>query len=158
MANVNKVILIGNLTRDPQLRYTPNQKAVCEFGMAINRKWRTDTGETKEEVCFVDCNIWGKRGEALQKYVTKGQQLFVEGHLTFDQWEGKDGQKRSRLRVTVDNFEFLGGSKGGGQGGGGPRNSAGGEEGGGPPSGGQGGQGGGDYQYNQDLEDDTIPF
>ena len=165
MANVNKVILIGNLTRDPQLRYTPNQMAVCEFGLATNRKWRNKAGEMQDEVCFVDLVAWGKQAETIQKYVTKGQQIFIEGRLTFDQWEGKDGQKRSRLRVTVDNFQFLGAPKGGGggsknssggeeggQGGGGPRNSSGGEE------GGQGGQGGGDYQYNQDLGDDTIPF
>ena len=154
MANVNKVILIGNLTRDPQLRYTPNQMAVCEFGLAVNRKRRSTTGESQDEVCFVDLTAWGKQAETLQKYVTKGQQIFIEGRLTFDQWEGKDGQKRSKLKVTVENFQFLGGPKGAGQGGspGGPKSSAGG------PEGGQGG-GGGDYQYNQDIgEDDTIPF
>jgi len=147
MANVNKVILIGNLTRDPQLRYTPNQMAVCELGLAVNRKRRTTSGEMQEEVCFVDLTAWGKQAETIQKYVTKGQQIYIEGRLTLDQWEGKDGQKRSKLRVTVENFQFLGGPKGSAQGG--PRNNAGGE----------GGQGnGGDYQYNQDLEDDTIPF
>jgi len=104
MANFNKVILAGNLTRDPQLSYTPSQTAVCEFGMAINRKWKD-----KEETCFVDLQAWGKTGETINQYCSKGSPLLVEGRLTFDQWEGKDGQRRSRLRVTVENFQFLGG-------------------------------------------------
>lgn len=103
MANFNKVILAGNLTRDPQLSYTPSQTAVCEFGMAINRKWK-DTNE----VCFVDCQAWGKTGEIINQHMSKGRPLLVDGRLTFDAWEGKDGKKHSRLRVTVENFQFLG--------------------------------------------------
>lgn len=149
MANYNKVLLIGNLTRDPQLRYTPSQMAVCEFGLAVNRKSRSSSGEQREEVCFVDITAWGKQAETISKYLAKGRQVFVEGRLTLDRWETQDGQKRSKLRVTLEGFQFLDSGRGGGarQGTGGP---------GGPtPSG--GGQGGGD-EYNQDLEDDTIPF
>lgn len=155
MANYNKVLLIGNLTRDPQLRYTPSQMAVCEFGLAVNRRRRSTSGEQQEETCFVEITAWGKQAETLSKYVTKGRQLFVEGRLTFDQWETQDGQKRSRLKVTLEGFQFLDSGKGGGRGaaaGGGGRPQA--ADGGG----GAGGGGGDDYPYNQDLEDDTIPF
>ena len=119
MANFNKVILVGNLTRDPQLSYTPNQTAVCEFGMAVNRKWRGKDGQQNEDTCFVECQAWSKTGEIINQYMSKGRPIFVEGRLTYSSWEGKDGQKHSRLRVTVENFQFLGGQGGGGQGGGG---------------------------------------
>lgn len=118
MANFNKVILAGNLTRDPQVSMMPSNKPVCEFGMAINRKWRTDSGEMREEVCFVDLIAYGRQAETLGQYMSKGKPLMVEGRLKYDQWEAKDGSgKRSRLRVVVDNFQFLGSA--GGQGGGG---------------------------------------
>ena len=116
MANFNKVILAGNLTRDPQLSYTPSQTAICEFGMAINRKRKGQDGQQREETCFVDCTAWGRTGEVINQYMGKGRPILVEGRLTYDAWEGKDGQKRSRLRVTVENFQFLD-SRGGGQGG-----------------------------------------
>ena len=117
MANVNKVILIGNLTRDPQLSYTPNQTAVVDFGLAINRNWTGKDGQKKDETCFVDCRMFAKRAEVINQYLTKGDPLFVEGRLTFDSWEAQDGSKRSKLRVTVENFEFLGDSnKGSGDG------------------------------------------
>ena len=121
MANFNKVILAGNLTRDPQLSYTPSQTAVCEFGMAVNRRYRSGDGQQREDTCFVDCQAWGKTGEIINQYMNKGKPLLVEGRLTYDSWEAKDGSKRSRLRVTVENFQFLGsgGGQGGGQGGGG---------------------------------------
>ena len=109
MANFNRVILAGNLTRDPQLSHTPNNTAVCEFGMAINRKYKGGDGQQHEDVCFVDCQAWGKTGEIINQYMIKGKPLLVEGRLTFDQWQDKQGQKRSRLRVTVENFQFLGG-------------------------------------------------
>jgi len=113
MANFNKVILAGNLTRDPQLTFLPNGTPVAEFGMAINRKWRPqDGGEMREEVCFVDLSCFGKQAETLNKYVSKGKPLMVEGRLKFHQWEAKDGSKRSRLSVVVDNFQFLGGPGG----------------------------------------------
>ena len=118
MANFNKVILAGNLTREPELKYTPSQMAVCEFGMAVNRKYKGGDGQQKEDVCFVDCQAWGKTGEIINQYMNKGKPILVEGRLSYDSWEGKDGQKRSRLRVTVENFQFIGGApdeQGGGQ-------------------------------------------
>jgi single-strand DNA-binding protein len=124
MASYNKVILIGNLTRDPQLSYLPSQTAVVEFGLAINRRFKKQDGSQGEEVCFVDCQMFGKRAEVINKYFKKGDPIFAEGRLKFDSWQGQDGQKKSKLRVFVENFEFVG--KGGqGQGGGGhePSNS-----------------------------------
>jgi single-strand DNA-binding protein len=117
MANFNRVILAGNLTRDPQLSYLPNNTPLCEFGMAINSKWRGQDGEMRDDTCFVDLRIYGRQAETFNQYMSKGQPVLVEGRLKFDQWEGKDGQKRNRLRVHVDRFEFLGG-QGGGQAGG----------------------------------------
>lgn len=106
--NFNKIMLGGNITRDPQLSYLPSQTAVVEFGMAVNRKWKSKDGEQKEEVCFVDCRAFGKTAETLNKYVSKGDPLFIEGRLTFDSWQAQDGTKRSKHRVTVENFQFLG--------------------------------------------------
>ena len=107
MASLNKVMLIGNLTRDPALSYLPSQTALVEFGMAINRKWKGTDGVEKEEVCFVDCKMFGKRAEVIQKYVKKGHQLFVEGRLHLESWKAKDGTNKSKLTVMVENFEFL---------------------------------------------------
>ena len=120
MRGYNKVILMGNLTRDPQLKYLPSQTAVAEFGLAINRKWRTPEGQEREDVCFVDCSAFGKTGETINQYFTKGKPIFVEGRLKFDSWEDKQGGgKRSRLSVVVDTFMFIGGPAEGGGGGGG---------------------------------------
>lgn len=105
--NVNRVMICGNLTREPQLSYTPNQTAIVDFGLAINRKWKGKDGSQKEETCFVDCTAFGKTGENINKYVKKGQPLFVEGRLTFDSWTAQDGTKRNKLKVTVDNFQFV---------------------------------------------------
>lgn len=113
MANFNKVMLMGNLTRDPQLSYTPSQTAVVDFGLAVNRKWKGQDGENKEETCFVDCRAFGRTAENINKYLAKGRPLFVEGRLTFDSWTAQDGTKRSKHRVTVENFQFLGGPGGG---------------------------------------------
>ena len=110
MSSYNKVILLGNITRDPALSYLPSHTAVIEFGMAMNRTYKKQDGSQGEEVAFVDCQMFGKRAEVINKYVHKGDQLFVEGRLKLDQWE-KDGQKRSKLRVMVENFEFIGGQK-----------------------------------------------
>jgi len=116
MANFNKVLLLGNLTRDPELRYLPSQTAVVEFGLAVNRKWKGQDGQQKEETCFVDCNVFGKQAETINKYCQKGRQLFVEGRLKFDSWTAQDGSKRSKLRVTVESFQFIGSGQGqGGQ-------------------------------------------
>lgn len=106
--NFNKVILGGNVTRDPQLSYLPSQTAVVDFGMAVNRKWKSKDGEAKEEVCFVDLRAFGRTAENINKYVKKGSPFFVEGRLDFDSWTAQDGSKRSKHRVTVENFQFLG--------------------------------------------------
>jgi len=119
MANLNKVLLMGNITRDPELKYMPNQTAVCDFGLAINRTWTGQDGIKKEEVTFVDCTCFGKTAEILSKYKKKGDPLFVEGRLKLDQWEGQDGSKRSKLKVTVENFQFLNRAQPGGHGAGG---------------------------------------
>jgi len=107
MANYNKVLLMGNLTRDPQLSYTPNQTAVVDFGLAVNRKWTSQGGEKKEDTCFVDCRAFGRMAENINKYLSKGRLLFLEGRLTFDSWTAADGTRRSKHRVTVENFQFL---------------------------------------------------
>ena len=114
MANLNKVFLIGNLTRDPELRYTPSGMANTEFGIAINRSWKAANGEKREEVCFVDCQAWARSAEVISEYCKKGRPIFVEGRLQLSSWEGKDGQKHSKMRVVVDNFQFLGGPGGAG--------------------------------------------
>lgn len=109
MATLNKVYLIGNLTRDPELRVTPKGTAICQFGLAINRTYKDDSG-SHEEVTFVDCEAWTKTAELIQKYCAKGAPVFVEGRLRLDQWEDKQtGQKRSRIKVVVENVQFLGG-------------------------------------------------
>jgi single-strand DNA-binding protein len=110
MASVNRVILIGNMTRDPQLKYLPSQTAVAEFGLAMNRKFKTATGEDREEVCFVDCTAFGRQAEVINQYCQKGKLIYVEGRLKLDQWEDKQGGgKRSKLNVVIENFQFLGG-------------------------------------------------
>ena len=109
MANLNKVMLIGNLTRDPELRVTPKGTAICQFSLAVNRKFRDESGADREEVTYVDIEAWGKSGENIAKYCTKGRPLFVEGRLRLDQWEDKTTkEKRSRMKVVCDNFQFLG--------------------------------------------------
>jgi single-strand DNA-binding protein len=119
MANFNKVILAGNLTRDPELRYLPKGTAVARIGMAINRTWKTDTGETKEEATFVDVEAFGRQAEVIAQYMKKGKPLLVEGRLKLDQWEDKTThQKVSKLKVVLESFSFID-SKGGGDGGGG---------------------------------------
>jgi len=110
---------MGNLTRDPKLSNTPNQTPVVNLGMAINRRWTGQDGNQRDETCFVDCRMFGKRAEVINKYCKRGNPLFVEGRLTFDSWEAQDGSKRSKLRVTVENFEFISGGGGGGGSGGG---------------------------------------
>ena len=115
MANYNKVLLMGNLTRDPQLKYLPSQMAVAEFGLAINRKFKTAAGEDREETTFVDCSAFGRTGEVINQYFQKGKPIFIEGRLKFDSWEDKNGGgKRSKLAVVVERFEFVGGKDGGG--------------------------------------------
>lgn len=121
MASYNRVILIGNLTRDPELRYTPKGTAVAKIGLAVNRVFRTETGDSREETTFVDIDAFGRQAELIGQYLKKGSPLFMEGRLRLDQWEDKQtGQKRSRLGVVLESFQFLGSSKGSGAGGGPP--------------------------------------
>lgn len=107
MASFNKILLLGNLTRDPQLSYTPNQTAVVDFGLATNRRWTGQDGSQREETCFVDCRAFGRQAENINKYLSKGRLVLVEGRLTFESWTAQDGTRRSKHRVTVENFQFM---------------------------------------------------
>jgi len=108
MANFNKVILAGNLTRDPELRYTPKGTAVVKMGMAINRTWKSETGEAKEEVTFVDVEAWDRQAEVIAQYMRKGRPILVEGRLKLDTWEDKNThQKVSKLKVRLESFSFI---------------------------------------------------
>ena len=111
MSSLNKVILIGNLTRDPELRYTPSGVALCKFGLAVSRKYKVGD-ELKEDTAFVDITVWGKQAETASEYLSKGRQVCIEGRLTYSKWETDDGQKRSKLEVTAENVMFLGGGRG----------------------------------------------
>lgn len=167
MSNYNKVILMGNLTRDPELRFTPGNMAICKFGLAVNRRFKdSQTNEWREEPTFVDITIFGRRGEAFAKFHTKGKPAFIEGSLRFDTWEDQSGQKRSKLYVVGDEWQFVGGG-GRGEGSGGYREASGGdadpdfgsEYGGnarrdaGPPSAREAGAG-----AHEHLEIDDTPF
>ncbi|MBT4797906.1 single-stranded DNA-binding protein [Akkermansiaceae bacterium] len=160
MANVNKVMLLGNITRDLEVRYTPKGTAVCDLGMAVNRIRTGDNGERIEEVTYVDVTLWGRQAELAGQYLSKGRSVFIEGRLQLDQWDDKQtGQKRSRLRVVGENMQFIGGQggSGGNQGGSSaPRQQA-------PPSEQQqappqSSQGGAAAAENFDNDDDDIPF
>jgi len=114
MANLNKVLLIGNLTRDPEVRYTPKGTAVADIGLAINRIWNNEQNQRQEETTFVDITLWGRQAELAQQYLTKGRGVFIEGRLQMDTWEDKQsGQKRSKLKVVAENLQFLPDGKGG---------------------------------------------
>ena len=108
MASFNRVILAGNLTRDPELRYTPKGTAVARIGLAVNRTWKSETGETKEEVTFVDVEAFGRQAEVISQYMKKGRPFLVEGRLKLDQWEDKNThQKQSKLKVILESFSFI---------------------------------------------------
>ena len=107
MASLNKVLLIGNLTRDPEVRMMSSGRPVCNFGLALNRSYKDADGNKKEEVTFVDIECFGPRAEAVGRFFSKGRPIFVEGRLKLDQWESKEGEKRSAIRVVLDNFEFV---------------------------------------------------
>ena len=109
MASLNKVILIGNLTRDPELRITPKGTAICQFGIAINRQYTNEAGQKQDETTFVDVEAWGKTAENAAKYFTKGKPILIEGRLKLDSWDDKTtGQKRSKLKVVAENWQFVG--------------------------------------------------
>ena len=115
----NKVLLMGNPTRDPEVRHTSGDRAVANFGLAVNRRYKTASGEKREEVTFVDCEAWGYTGENIGKFFAKGRPIFIEGRLKLDTWEDrKDGSKRSKLKVVVENFQFVDSKKDGGGSGG----------------------------------------
>ncbi len=122
----NKVLLLGNLTRDPEIRYTQSNQAVANLGLAVNRRYKTQSGEQREEVTFIDCEAWGRTAEVMGQYLKKGRPVFIEGRLKLDQWQDQQGQNRSKLRVVIDSFQFVdsGGGDGGGGGGGGGGNYA----------------------------------
>ncbi|MGC3968690.1 MAG: single-stranded DNA-binding protein [Pirellulales bacterium] len=165
MASFNKVILMGNLTRDPEVRYTQGGTAVSEIGLAVNDRRKDAKGEWIEETTFVDVTLWGRTAEIAGEYLGKGSSVLIEGRLKLDSWE-KDGQKRSKLRVVAEAMKMLGG-KGGGKGGGSPPpdeseyggepsgSSYGGGSGGGGRGGNRGGSGGGG---RQSAGDEDIPF
>ena len=114
--SVNKVTMIGNLTRDIETKFTPSNQAVGSFGIAMNREWKTPSGEKKEEVTFVDCEVWGKGAEIMAQYTRKGSRVYVEGRLKLEQWKDKaDGSNRSKLKVVVEDFTFLDSAGGEGQ-------------------------------------------
>lgn len=122
MPNLNRVLLMGNLTRDPELRYLPSNAAVVNLGLAVNRRWRNQQGEQQEETTFVDCEAYGKTAEVINQYLRKGRPIFIEGRLRFDQWQDKEGHNRSKLKVVVESFQFVdsrgsGGGEGGDEGG-----------------------------------------
>ncbi|HZE13420.1 MAG TPA: single-stranded DNA-binding protein [Chthoniobacterales bacterium] len=120
MASFNKVILLGNLTRDPEVRYTPKGTAVTELGMAVNRVYTAENGEKREDTTFVDVTLWGRTAEIAGEYLKKGRPVFIEGRLQLDTWDDKQsGQKRSKLKVVGEGLQLLGGRPGGGGGGGG---------------------------------------
>lgn len=146
MPNYNKVILMGNLTRDPEVRYTSSGTAIAKLGMAINRHWRNQDGQQQEETTFVDVDAFGRQAETIGQYLKKGRPIMVEGRLKLDQWEDKQtGQKRSKMGVTLENFQFLDSrGEGGGNAGGGAAPAAGGAA----PAAGGGGF----------AEDDDVPF
>ena len=113
MASFNRVLLMGNLTRNPEIRYTPSGTAVADLGLAISDNYKNQAGEVVERSCFVDVVVWGRQAETSAEYLQKGSPVFVEGRLQFDQWENQQGEKRSKLRVRADRVQFLGsGGKG----------------------------------------------
>jgi len=119
MPSLNKVLLMGNLTRDPELRVTPKGNPICQFSLAINRQFKMESGESREEVIYVDVEAWGKQGETIAKFMTKGRPIYVEGRLRLDQWEDKSTkEKRSRMKVVLEQFQFLGDGRAPGSGGG----------------------------------------
>ncbi|HRQ71487.1 MAG TPA: single-stranded DNA-binding protein [Phycisphaerales bacterium] len=142
----NKVLLMGNLTRDPEVRHTGGNQAVANIGLAVNRRWKSADGENREETTFIDCEAWGRTAEMIGQYFKKGRPIFIEGRLKLDQWEDKnDGSKRSKLRVVIENFHFVD-SKSDGDGGEGR------------PVGAGAGRRGAPQQADEPPPDDDIPF
>lgn len=163
----NRVFLMGNLTRDVEVRHLPNSNtAVAAIGLAVNRRFRTADGENREEVTFVDCEAFGRTAETMSQYLRKGRPVFIEGRLKLDQWEDKEGGKRSKLKVIVETFQFVDSREGGGDRApeGDDRPARGGGRGGAPSGGGGGagrsggGGGGGGGSNYEPVSEDEIPF
>jgi single-strand DNA-binding protein len=156
MANLNKVMLIGNLTRDPELRHTPKGTAVSEISLAIKRIWNNDQGQKQEDVTFVDVTLWGRQAEVAQQYLTKGSPAYIEGRLQMDSWDDKEtGKKRTKMKVVGEVLQLLGSRPSGASGGGNysaPQSSSAPAEHSGPP------QGGSAAPADEFQEDDEIPF
>ena len=157
MANLNKVMLIGNLTRDPELRYTPKGTAVADISLAINRVWNNEQNQKQEETVFVDVTLWGRQAELAQQYLTKGRGAYIEGRLQMDTWDDKEtGKKRSKLMVIGESLQFLpegrGGAGGGAPQGGGQQQSRPPQQRSGPP------QGASAAPAEDFQEEDDIPF
>jgi len=159
MAELNKVMLIGRLTKDPELRYTPGGAAVAQLRMAVNHTYRTKE-EKKEEVLYIDVSIFGRSADTAKQYLAKGRELFVEGRLQQNDWEDKAGQKRTTYRVIADRFQFLGGGQGQGRGAGGAPREMAMEEGGPPPDQGGESMGGGEAPARESgpPPEDDLPF
>lgn len=163
MASFNRVILMGNLTRDPEIRYTASQTAVADLGLAVNRTWfDKNTNQKQEEVTFVDVTVWGRTAEIAGEYLSKGRAVLIEGRLTLDQWDDKNtGQKRSKLKVVCENMTMVGGRSQGGGGGGRPQ-GGGGQQYSAPQSGPPGGGSPADDFYDSAPSgggpDDEVPF
>jgi len=157
MPSYNKVLLMGNLTRDVQLKSTSGGQSVADIAIAVNRKFKTKDGQEREEVTYVDCECWGPRAEVIAKYFSKGKPIFIEGRLKLDSWEDKDGQKRSKMRVMIEDFQFVEG-RGGGGGGGGDYSRE--ESGGGysPSRSSNTGGGGGGRGGHSGIQEEEIPF
>ncbi|MFI4916880.1 MAG: single-stranded DNA-binding protein [Phycisphaerales bacterium JB060] len=154
--NFNRVFLMGNLTRDIEVRHTPQNMAIAKMGLAVNRRFKTQSGEQREETTFVDCDAFGRTAEVMSQYLRKGSPVFIEGRLKLDQWQDQQGNNRSKLKVVVENFQFVdSGQGGGGQGGGGGSGYSGG---GGSQGGGGSYGGGGGYDSDPVPPDDDIPF
>jgi single-strand DNA-binding protein len=115
MASYNRVILMGNLTRDPELKTLPSQMVVCDFSLAVNRRWKDADGGDREEVLFIDCAAFGKTGQLIGENLAKGRPIHIDGHLRLEQWEQEDGQRRSKIRVVVEQFRFVDRKPGNGQ-------------------------------------------
>ena len=160
-ASFNKVILVGNLTRDPEVRYTPKGSAVCDLGLAVNRQYSLEGGEKREEVTFVDVVLWARLAEIAGEYLKKGRPVLIEGRLQLDSWDDKQsGQKRSKLRVIGETMQLLGSRQGGGEGDEGPSSGGGGGRSYGSGSGGGGGRSSAPPPRSAPSEpdDDEIPF
>lgn len=156
MANFNRVFLMGNLTKDVDLRSTAGNQTVATVRLAVNRRYRTKDNEEREETTYVDCEAWGRQAEVMKQYLSKGRPVFIEGRLKLDEWEDQQGQKRSKLYVVVENFQFIGGPGGGGGGGSGD-----GGESRRPASAGSRGSRGGDRASSEEhvpTPEEDIPF